>query len=210
MQIEVTRSEVETDPEPVQALLQQVSAALQAGVPEHARELMARIPRHQRPAPGGRPLTAKEQWRVFRRDRFLCRYCGKRTLFVPVLRVLSALFPEELPYHPHWKWEVTHPVYWTYSASIDHVVPVCRGGGSGIANLVTACYMCNSIKQNWLLEELRWELLQEPPPAESWDGLSGSYLQLHRLAALPWDRYHEAWIKVLRNANLAPSGQDSA
>jgi len=35
----------------------------------------------------------------------------------------------------------------------DHVTPISRGGGSGLDNLVTACFACNRSKHNKTLEE---------------------------------------------------------
>lgn len=35
----------------------------------------------------------------------------------------------------------------------DHVVPVSRGGSSGLENLVTACFRCNRSKRAKLIEE---------------------------------------------------------
>src|SRR5207302_10304834 len=93
-----------------------------------------------------RSVSQTTQLQVFKRDGFTCRYCSKRVLFVPVLRVLSILYPRALPYHTNWRWTECHPVYWTHAASCDHILPVARGGSSRLENLATACYMCNSIK----------------------------------------------------------------
>ena len=70
------------------------------------------------------PTMAK----VFHADRFTCRFCGKRTILVQILRLLSGLYPDVFPDHPNWKWGVGHPVYWTHSTSIEHLVPLSRGG----------------------------------------------------------------------------------
>lgn len=58
-----------------------------------------------------------------------------------MLRVLSALYPTEFPFHLNWKTSVTHPAYWTISASIEHVVAGTSGGDwLDESNLVTACW----------------------------------------------------------------------
>lgn len=121
-------------------------------------------------------ISQSLQLDIFFRDRFTCRYCGKLTIFIGTLRIMSLMMPDEFPYHPNWKWERTHPAYWELTASCDHLLPVARGGGNDIENLVTACYMCNSIKANWTLQELRWELKEINNP--TWDGLTGYFLQL--------------------------------
>lgn len=183
-------------------------AAVLAVIGEQAVEaarLLSQMQPLNRLQAGGRPLGAKERLRLFRRDRFTCRYCGRRTIFVPVLRVLSAICPQQFPYHPHWRWEATHPVYWTHGTSCDHVVPVSRGGQSHVANLVTTCYQCNTIKQHWLLDELRWSLLHPEQADQDWDGLSGLYLDLCKAAGVGPTRYHSAWISALAAQGSSPA-----
>jgi hypothetical protein len=108
--------------------------------------------------------------RVFVRDGFVDRYSGARLVFPPVLRVLSFALPCQFPYHPNWKADKTHPAYWQMSATIDHVIPVTRGGLDEPSNWVTTSMVRNSAKMNWTLEELGWQL--HPPGAiETWDGM---------------------------------------
>jgi 5-methylcytosine-specific restriction endonuclease McrA len=117
---------------------------------------------------------------IFDRDRYVCRYCGRRTIDLDVLKALSRAFPDVLPYHPHWKFDASHMLYWTHSASVEHAVPVSRGGTSEPGNLITTCYECNASKGAFLAEELGWRQL---PPAEAdWDGLI-SYLPRLSVAA---------------------------
>lgn len=143
-------------------------------------------------------LPLSRQIEVFFRDGFSCRYCGRRTIFPPVLRALAARFPAVLRYHPNWKMAECDLAFWRESASCDHLVPVARGGSSEPQNLVTACYMCNSIKQNWLLEELRWEL--RPPGPKDWDGLAWAFPELARLVpALP-RAYCRRWLAALEQS----------
>ncbi len=111
-----------------------------------------------------------EATRVFVRDGFIDRYTGERLVFPPVLRVISAALPAAFPYHPNWKTEVTHPVYWEVGATIDHVVPVTRGGKDDETNWVTTSMARNIAKMNWTLEELGWRL-HPPGDLMAWDGL---------------------------------------
>ena len=145
---------------------------------------------------GSRTISCSKQLEIFARDAFTCRYCGKRTIFVPVLRLLSSLFPTEFPFHLNWKMADCHIGYWRDGASCDHLIPVARGGSSDPNNLVTACYMCNSIKQNWLVEELRWELLTPNDP--SWNGLVLEYLPLLKVVN-DGSEYHRSWTKAVRS-----------
>ncbi|KAF8059165.1 PGM2 [Scenedesmus sp. PABB004] len=53
--------------------------------------------------------------------------------------------------------------------TLDHVVPVCRGGANSWTNLVTACMACNQRKGNKSLAQLGWSLPslpREPSPQE--------------------------------------------
>lgn len=139
--------------------------------------------------------STSAQLNVFRRDGFQCRYCGRRTVFLPVLRALARIFPDEIPWDPHGRMANYHLAFWRDFSSCDHLLPLARGGDSCQENLVTACYMCNSIKQNWLLTELRWDLL-EPEPG-SWDGLVSAYSNLLGLLGNQDFAYHRPWQKAL-------------
>jgi len=104
------------------------------------------------------------------RDGFIDRYTAERLVFPPVLRIISAELPEEFPFHPNWKTDVTHPAYWELTATVDHLVPVSRGGPDHESNWVTASMAHNSAKGNWTLAELGWTL-QPPGKFGDWDGL---------------------------------------
>ena len=157
-----------------------------------ARESLHEIPSLFPPVSGAvrTSIPRTVQLKVFKRDSYSCQFCGKLTIFVPVLRLLSIQFPADFPFHTNWKMENCHIGYWRDSASCDHLIPVARGGTSDLANLVTACYMCNSIKQNWLIEELRWEI--QAPQDSSWDGLTSHYPLLLKAVGDTSD-YHRAW-----------------
>ena len=129
---------------------------------------------------------------TYRRDNFTCRYCGRETIFLPVLRLLSEFFADLVPYHPAWKYGECHPAYMTHSTSLDHVVPLARGGANSESNLVTACAQCNYTKSSWLLSELGWDL--KAVISSNWDGLTGAYMQLAETSALP---YHRKWLRIL-------------
>ena len=97
-----------------------------------------------------------EAIRVFVRDGFLDRYTGKPLAFPGVLRILSLRLPEHFPFHPNWKMSETHIAFWELSPTIDHLVPVARGGVDAEHNSVTASMLRNSAKANWTLQELGW------------------------------------------------------
>jgi hypothetical protein len=132
------------------------------------------------------PAAVKRQYgdlesvRVFMRDGFIDRYSGDRLVFPGALRLISSCLPEVFPYHPNWKMTETHIAYWELSPTVDHVVPVARGGPDREDNWATTSMLRNSAKANWLLEELGWTL--RPIEVSDWDGLAGwfrEYVSAH-------------------------------
>lgn len=109
--------------------------------------------------------------RVFLRDGFVDRYSSERLVFPGTLRVLSLICPEEFPYHKNGKTDVCHMVWWELFPSIDHVVPVTRGGTDDDSNWVTTSMLRNGVKALWTLEELGWEL-HPSGKLKEWDGLT--------------------------------------
>ncbi len=125
---------------------------------------------HRPLMPTGRNYTEYQSTKIFIRDGFIDRYSGKRLVFPPILRLLSKLMPEVFPFQKNWKMTECHISYWQLFPTVDHIIPVARGGEDEDGNRVTTSMLRNSAKSNWLLEELGWELY---PPGElkEWDGL---------------------------------------
>jgi hypothetical protein len=155
--------------------------------------------------PSGRS-TARGKWteqsllRIFVRDRFTDRYFGVRLIFPGTLRMLSLLMPAEFPYHPNWKQSETHPAFWELYPTVDHVVPLARGGRDDETNLVTTSMLRNGAKANWLLEELGWPT-ERAPVASNWDGMLSWFLsqwkankQLHANSYLR--QWHRAAVQL--------------
>lgn len=153
-----------------------VCSSLVAGDRERATSLLKRDYPFAPVAQMKRAYRALESTRVFLRDGFLDRYTGDQLNFPPVLRVLSLALPEDFPFHPNWKTDVTHPAYWEVGATIDHLVPVSRGGADDESNWVTTSMARNSAKMNWRLDELGWTL-QPPGEWRDWDGLLQWFLR---------------------------------
>ena len=84
--------------------------------------------------------------------------------------------PDEFPYHPNWKMSECHLGYWQLQPTIDHLVPVSRGGVDDESNWICTSQLRNSAKSNWLLEELGWQLHQ-PGDIDDWDGLLQWFMQ---------------------------------
>jgi hypothetical protein len=137
---------------------------------------------------------------VFRRDHWTCRYCGGKTIFTPVMVLLSEIYPEQFPYTPNWKAGLTHPAIISRSAVVDHVIPGSLGGDwRDEGNLVTACWPCNVRKGDLTLEQLGWTPATGSPT--SWDGLTGSYNALWVAAGRPSSSRHLPWLRLLGSAD---------
>lgn len=138
---------------------------------------------------------------VFVRDGFVDRYGGELLVFPGTLRLLSRLLPTEFPFHPNWKMSATHPAYWELFPTVDHLIPVARGGIDGEANWVTTSMLRNSAKSNWTMEDLGWQLL---PPGDfaQWDGLVAWFFEfVGRDPTHLQDEYVRAWHKAARQVS---------
>ena len=120
----------------------------------------------------GRKYSAFESTQIFVRDGFIDRYSGTRLVFPGSLRLVSHLMPDEFPAHPNWKMSESHIVYWELFPTIDHIIPVARGGNDCAENWVSTSMLRNSAKSNWTLDELGWNLYPSGNFRE-WDGLIG-------------------------------------
>lgn len=137
--------------------------------------------------------------KVFSRDGFTDRYTGEPLVFPGTLRALSILTPSQFPFHPNWVQSLTHPAYWTHYPTIDHVVPVARGGPDDETNIVTTSMLRNSAKSNWLLSELGWSA--EPAPIHTnWDGLLPWFCrEFERNAALRLNQSLRRWYRAAKS-----------
>jgi hypothetical protein len=172
-----------------------VCEALMGNVEQARKTLLKFYPLvHQ--ASSTRKYTPLQCMRVFLGDGFIDRYSGKHLVFPGILRVLSILLPDEFPYHPNWKVEMTHPVFWGLFATIDHVVPVSRGGLDEQSHWVTTSQLMNAAKANWSLDQLGWRLL-DPVPSGEWDGLTRWCLEFVRSQRnLMMNEYVRRWVRA--------------
>ena len=124
----------------------------------------------------GRSYTPTVMTKIFLRDGFIDRYRGTMLVFPPALRLLSHYLPVEFPYHKNGKMSEGHMAYWELFPTIDHIVPVARGGSDSEDNYVCCSMLTNSIKSNWTLEQLQWRLLPEGDLTK-WDGMMDWFLR---------------------------------
>jgi len=149
-----------------------------------------------------RPASSIRRWAaVFARDSYTCRYCLRRTIAPPVLRVISHAFPDVFKFHPNWKTSETDAAYFVLSTSADHVIPVTRGGSDEPGNLVAACWMCNGMKSNYLLGELQGWSLRDVPDL-SWHGLTEYLDAMVATTGLENDSYLRRWHDAIRNPEI--------
>jgi hypothetical protein len=78
----------------------------------------------------GVPYEPINRLRVYERDNWLCGICGKKTQ------------PSRKAPHPR-------------SPSLDHIVPMSKGGGHVLSNVQCACFECNWKKSDKFCGQLR-------------------------------------------------------
>ena len=125
---------------------------------------------------GKRSYTPREMTKVFIRDGFIDRYRGTKLIYPPALRLLSIYLPEKFPYHKNGKMSEGHIAFWELFSPIDHLVPVARGGKDEESNWICCSMLTNSIKSNWTLEQLQWDLKPKGDFHE-WNGLIHWFIQ---------------------------------
>ena len=115
--------------------------------------------------------------KIFLKDGFIDRYSGDKLLFPGIIKLLSIEFPQIFKYHRNWKMSETHMIYWELFPTLDHIIPVARGGKDDESNWATTSMMKNSAKSNWTIDELDWELYKQGS-LNDWDGLTELFLEL--------------------------------
>ena len=183
--------------------IRRVCAALSQGDRDGARETAHSEYPYVPVVPASRSYTPYQSILLFVRDGFVDRYDGAKLVFPATLRLLSLMMPDTLPAHPNWKMSESHMMYWQLFPTVDHVVPVARGGADEEDNWVTTSMLRNQAKGHWLLEELGWEL-QPPGSGAEWDGLMRWFLdQTGEEPQWLANRYLERWRRAALRA-LAP------
>lgn len=147
-----------------------------------------------------RQYSKYQMCRVFLRDGFIDRYSGDQMLFPGLIKILSIEFPDIFKYHRNWKMSDTHTIYWNLCPTIDHLIPVARGGKDDDSNWITTSMIRNSAKSNWTLEEIGWRL-HDKGRLVNWDGLITYFMDLtNRNPNYEKDKYIYAWKFGLQKA----------
>ncbi len=69
-----------------------------------------------------------------------------------------------------------HQAFWDLTPTVDHLIPVSRGGADEDSNWVSTTMLRNSAKGNFMLEELGWSLYP-PGDINQWNGLLGWFVK---------------------------------
>lgn len=142
----------------------------------------------------GRRYSARQCMQVFVRDGFIDRYTGNRLVFPGTLRLLSILLPKEFPFHNNWKTDACHFAFYELFPTIDHLIPVSRGGSDREENWVSTSMLRNAAKANFTLRELGWRLVP-PGDVRAWDGLTGWFLeQAGARSEISTNAYLRRWV----------------
>jgi 5-methylcytosine-specific restriction endonuclease McrA len=184
--------------------IEMVCDALQKGDTQKAGEFVRSRYPFNPPVQRRRNINRLDRMRVFLRDGFIDRYSGDRLFFPPVLEVISMRIPDEFPSHPNGKFSECHVAHWELYSSVDHLVPLARGGPHEMENWVTTSMMRNLIKSHWKLEDLGWDLLP-PGHLKEWDGLLQwflQYVEVHEdlLALAAFKDWHRSAIQAIKEA----------
>jgi 5-methylcytosine-specific restriction endonuclease McrA len=158
-------------------VIENICQALLKGEKEKAQNLAKADFPFQFHSKEQRKITLLQSVKLFLRDGFIDRYSGHRLVYPGILRLLFQIMPQEFPFQKNWKMSECHIAYYELLPTIDHVIPVARGGSDNETNWVTTSMLRNSAKSNWILEELGWSLF----PAgnlKDWDGLTSLYIEL--------------------------------
>ncbi len=157
------------------------------------------------------PISKALQVKVFRRDGWICRWCGRPVIFAPAMKYLErfarqAGFSGPLAYYDaHWTRRGA-PLLDHMGAVIDHVEAHSRGGADRAENFVTACNKCNASKSNAQKDEFCKKSPRRPVKGkygepENWDGLSMLFLFLVERGPRTVSASERDWLKHLK---LAP------
>lgn len=146
-----------------------------------------------------RSYSIKQKMNQFVKDGFIDRYTGQKLLNPGLLKVISFYFPDEFPFHQHWKMSQTHIAYWELIPTIDHIFPIAKGGTDEENNWVTTSMKNNSIKNNYTLDELNWTLFPKGN-IEEWNGLTNLFIELvDKNKELLSDSYIKNWYNISKH-----------
>ena len=125
-------------------------------------------------------LPKKLQLQVWKRDGWTCRYCSSPVFFAPTLKLLEGKSPGHGYWHSNGKTGKMLGLFQMGWASVDHIIPVAKGGNDDLDNLVTACWKCNLNYKDKSVGEGKSEPTADNKKVKdvNWDGFSSLYPKL--------------------------------
>lgn len=186
-------------------VLSDVCDALAVGDPDSAKEKLRDGYPFKPVGTIARRYSESDSMKLFLHDGFIDRYTGNRLVNPGVLRLLHVLLGPDFPAHPNWKVSETHPAFGELFPTVDHVVPVSRGGDDDESNWVTASMVSNQAKNQWAVDDLGWK--RHPTGVvKGWDGLSRwlvDYLAANPTVLAKAPEPHRSYIRRWLTATMA-------
>ena len=136
-----------------------------------------------------RPALSKLlQVKVFQRDGWMCRWCGRPVIFAPVMRYMDLFVRQQgfngplAYYDARWRRDKA-PLLDHMGAVIDHVQAHSRGGAAHQDNFATSCNKCNNRKNNAHADDFSkrsplHRVKGKYGEPKAWDGLSRLFIIL--------------------------------
>lgn len=160
-------------------------------------------------------LSKEMQLRVFRRDRWMCRWCGRPVIFPPVMRMLDRMvrldgYSGPLAYHDlRWRRDRA-PLLDHLGAVVDHHEAFARGGAHDDTNFVTSCNKCNARKNAAEVADFKARSPLRPVKGKygepmDWDGMSAVFTALASTNSDDLSDSERAWLVALQEAGPAHS-----
>lgn len=145
---------------------------------------------------------------IFYRDRWLCHYCRRPTVFAPAMKYLQRWVIEngtQVPFayhHERWRRD-TSPLLDDLGVVLDHHIAHSKRADNTSQNLVTACNKCNMHKSDRDFKEFsekesfRYVKGRYGEP-ENWDGFVSVFLLLAERYSDELTPTERQWFKALR------------
>ncbi len=130
------------------------------------------------------------QVRVFFNDKWLCRWCGRPTVFPPALKYMKQFLEDKgysrpTAFHSFAYRRDASPLLDEMAAVVDHVKAHVDGGPSTEDNLGTACNRCNmrkssDSKDRFTMRNPKRHIKAQYGEPEHWDGFVSFFMVLAR------------------------------
>jgi hypothetical protein len=158
------------------------------------------------------PLSKDLQVSIFRRDRWICRWCNRPVIFAPTMKLLErevrkAGRTEPLAYYHAHGTRDGSPLLDELWGVIDHVEAFSTGGSSCENNLATACNKCNGRKSAAPMSEFGKRPQRKPVKGkygepQYWEGLSSVFIVLAQRDTAVLAVTEKGWLRALTRAGV--------